>query len=140
MKHHASRDALRLHIPNRHDLRDLGIAAGALVAAGVFTVAAGNRILVDGDPVATAAPAPELDAECDRLWDLVRVSGRPDATTESAAAEAGLVSRGSWISFDGLTWEHVDGRIVVVAHPRSATTLHDAACADGAVTDESSRA
>lgn len=111
-----------------------------MLAAGVFTIAAGNTLLADGDPVATAAPAPLHDAECGPLWEQVGVSGRPDATLESAAAEAGLVTRGSWISLDGLTWEHVDGRIVVVAHPRSATSSRDTNCAVGAPTDESSRA
>lgn len=129
-----------LHFPIRHDLRDLGVAVSAVVAAGVFTIAAGNTLLANGDPVVTAAPAPHVDAECGRLWDRVQLSGWPDATTESAAAQAGLVSRGSWISLDGLTWEHVDGRVVVVAHPRSATSPRDTTCTASAGTDESSRA
>ena len=139
MRTNTSRDSFRLHIPNRRDLRDIAIAASAMVAAGVFTVAAGSSMLADGDPVAVAAPAPQPDAACDRLWDLVRVSGRPDATTASAAAEAGLAARGAWISSDGLSWEHIDGRIVVVAHPRSATSSRATICAADGGTGESSR-
>lgn len=112
MKHNQTRDAHRLHIPTRRDLRDIAVAASAVVAAGVFTIAAGDRILADGDaPVAAAAAPDQQDCAVD------------------------LVTRGSWISLDGVTWEHVDGRIVVVAHPRSAT--HDPACTNP--TDGSSR-
>ena len=140
MKLNQTRDILRLHIPNRRDLRDIGIATSAMVAAGVFTIAAGESLLADGDPVATAAPAPALDAECGGLWEQVQLSGRPEATTESAAAEVGLVSRGPWISLDGLSWEHIDGRIVVVAHPRSNPSPRDTSCASDAANAESSRA
>jgi len=133
MKHNQTRDTHRLHIPTRRDLRDIAVAASAVVAAGVFTIAAGDRILADAGTAPTAAPTPT--DECGGLWDRVAVSGEPDRTVESLAADVGLVTRGSWISLDGVTWEHVDGRIVVVAHPRSAT--HDPACTNP--TDGSSR-
>lgn len=122
MKHTKSPNNFRLHLPNRRDLRDVALAASAVVAAGVLSGAAGNSLLADGQPVAALATAPPLDAERDRLWDRVHLTGLPEATVESAVAEAGLVSRGSWISLDGLTWEHIDGRVVVVASPRRATS------------------
>jgi hypothetical protein len=138
MKHNTSHGTFRLHISNRHDLKDIGIAASALIAAGVFSIAAGSTLLADGEPVATAATAPPLASERDRLWDRIHLTGLPEATVESAAADAGLVSRGSWISFDGLTWEHIDGRVVVVANPRRAASPDAGRDAD--VIDGTSRA
>jgi hypothetical protein len=56
------------------------------------------------------------------LWDRVRTLDLPDYAWESAAIGLGLTPRGPWISADGLTWEHLDGRVVVVANPRDGHT------------------
>lgn len=140
MKRHDTRDLHRLDDNIHHNGRNLVIAAGIVLAAGLVAVAGGDRLLADDDPIRAAAPASTPDRECGPLWDRVRVSGRPGDTVESAAAAVGLVAHGPWISADGLTFEHLDGRVVVVARPRPATSSDDATCAVGAVTDESSRA
>lgn len=134
MQQNQARDTFRLHTPTHRDLRDLGIAVGVLVTTGVLAFAAGDRVLSDGGTAVSAAPAP---TGCDPTWD--HASGRADAIVESAAADAGLVTRGAWVSRDGLTWEHVDGRVVVVAHPRTARGELPVGCA-GADATEGSRA
>ena len=138
MQHIPSRDAYRLDTPTHRDLRDLCVATGILMAAGVFAYAAGDRVLSDGGSAAFAAPAPAV-AACGSLWDQDHGTGRADASVEAVATHAGLVSRGPWISRDGLAWEHVDGRLVVVANPRSDRGELPVSCLD-ADADDGSRA
>jgi hypothetical protein len=139
MQRHDNRDLHRLDDNIHQNRRNHVIAAGAVLAAGLVAVAGGDRLLADDDPIPVAAPAPIPASECGPLWARVQVSGRPGDTVESAAAAVGLVARGPWISADGLTFEHLDGRVVVVARPRPATPSQDATCALGAVAGEWSR-
>ena len=136
MQQNQAGDTFRLHTPNHRDLRDLGIAAGVLVTAGVLAFAAGDRVLSDGGTAVSAASAP---AACGSLWDQDHGTGRADASVETAATHAGLVTRGSWTSHDGLTWEHVDGRVVVVANPRTDRGELPVSCLDTDA-DDGSRA
>ena len=103
--------------------------ATSLAFAGVFAVAVGGGTSVAGEALPIAASAAPAADDCGSLWDRVRVLGLPEATWEPAATALGLTPRGPWISSDGLTWEHTDGRTVAVANPRSSASANGTDCA-----------
>lgn len=140
MTTHEPRDVYRLDDQPHTTLRDIGLVATALVFAGVFAVAVGGDMSVAGDSPPDAAPAAPADDDCGSLWDRVRVLGLPEASWVPAATALGLTPRGAWISADGLTWEHTDGRTAVVASPRSASSTNGTDCATGADAGGRSRA
>src|SRR5690606_11996288 len=69
---------------------------------------------LDGRTVVVAHPR-TVSVGGERLWDRVRAVGVPEDRWLAVAAELGLSVRGPWISDDGLRWEHLDGRTIVVA-------------------------
>jgi hypothetical protein len=96
--------------------RGIGYAAVVLVAAGWLASAGGALGEAEQQAI---DPTPAADRD---LWDRVRTMDLPDYAWESAATGLGLAIRGPWISADGLTWEHLDGRVVEVAKPRDGHT------------------
>jgi hypothetical protein len=94
-------------------LAGVALAAGLGVAA--LAVADGPT---DAPPVVDCAEtAPASGDACGPLWGQVLALGLPESEWEAAAEAIGLSPRGSWISDDGLRWEHLDGRSYVVATP-----------------------
>jgi hypothetical protein len=73
----------------------------------------------DDAPAAVDCPAsaPASGDACGDLWGRVRALDLPESEWAAAAAGLGLDVRGSWISDDGLRWEHLDGHSYVVATP-----------------------
>ena len=139
MTTHEPGDIYRLDDQPRTRVRDIGLVTTALAFAGVFAIAGGD-MPVAGEPPPAAAPAASPGDECGPLWDRVRVLDLPEVSWDLAATAIGLTSRGGWISADGLTWEHLDGRTAVVATPRAAASTSKTDCPTGADTDETSRA
>lgn len=142
MTTHAPRDIFGLdHHPHTHNhphsrkkVRNLGLAAVALASIGVTAVAIGAD-----DTQTAAVPSAPVVEDCDSLWARVRALGLPETASESAAATLGLTVQGPWISSDGLTWEHLDGRTMVVATPLVENPTATTDCAADAATDEGGR-
>jgi hypothetical protein len=118
---------------SRRARRGVQIGATALVVSATLG-AAYHQQVVDTDDTPTArAHAPTSrapDPGCGSLWDRVSLSSLPRAAWESAAEGLGLSAQGPWVSADGLTWEHLDGSVIVVAAPRSPSqdASRDAVC------------
>ena len=97
----------------------LTVALGGAFGAG--SIVAAPDAPPEGDADCPTTPVPS-GADNDDLWDRVRTTGIPEHWWEPVATAMGLTPRGPWISVDGLTWEHLDGRRIVVATPRRPTT------------------
>ena len=127
---------------SRRARRGVQIGATALVVSATLGAAYHQQVADADDPPTERAHAPTTrapDDVCDHLWDRVPVSGLPRAAWESAAEGLGLSAQGAWVSVDGLTWEHLDGSVIVVASPRppSPTASRDAVChTDGPARNE----
>lgn len=103
--------------------RRLAVTTLALTAALGGAVGADPIVAApDAPPNGGAERPPSPCSADDDLWDRVRMTGIPEHWWEPVAAAMWLTPRSPWISLDGLTWEHLDGRRVVVATPRSPTT------------------
>ena len=118
---------------SRRARRGVQIGAAALVASATFGAAYHEQVVDGDDPPIARAHAPTShasDSDCDHLWDRVPVLSLPEAAWESAAEGLGLSAQGSWVSDDGLTWEHLDGEVIVVATPTapSPTASQEAGC------------
>ena len=100
----------------------LALTAAAFVAVGAFAGVAGSQLMMDdaSNPDPPLAAAASVD--CTALWDHIRGLDVPEPSWEAVASSIGLFPRGEWISADGVSWEHRDGRVMVVAHPRSTDT------------------
>lgn len=126
----------------RRGRRGVQIGATALVVSATLGAAYHQQVVDADDPPTARAHAPTSrapDDDCDHLWDRVPVSGLPRAAWESAAEGLGLSAQGPWVSVDGLTWEHLDGSVVVVASPRppSQRASRDVVCnTDGPARNE----
>jgi hypothetical protein len=113
---------------SRRARRGVQVGAAALLVSAALGAAYHEQV-VDADEAPTArAHAPTSrapDTGCDRLWDRVPTPSLPRAAWESAATGLGLSAQGPWVSADGLSWEHLDGTVVVVAAPRSPSPTVD---------------
>ena len=106
--------------PTRRRRRLLALALTGASAAGIVTA---ERAAVADEPQPpgvqpdrrTVAPAIRT---CDHLWDQILVLGLPEQARSSVAEHFGFAQSQDWLSADGLTWEHLDGRLVTVATPR----------------------
>lgn len=118
--------------------RVIQVGATALAMSAALGVAYHHQVAGADDAPTARAHAPTSDAtdsHCDGLWDRVPVLSLPRAAWESAAEGLGLSAQGSWVSLDGLSWEHLDGTVIVVATPRSPspTSSRELVCpTDGA--------
>jgi hypothetical protein len=121
---------------SRRARRGIQIGATALIASAAFGFVSHQQV-VGADDAPTTPTSSAAAASCDHLWDRVPVSGLPRAAWESAAEGVGLSAQGSWVSADGLSWEHLDGRVIVVATPRtpSTATSQDACSTHGTAGD-----
>jgi hypothetical protein len=116
----------------RRARRGVQLGATALVALAAFGAAYHQQVVDADDAPTERAHAPTTrapDTDCSNLWDRVPVSGLPRAAWESAAEGVGLSAQGPWVSVDGLSWEHLDGSVIVVATPSSPSAgASQAAC------------
>ena len=115
----------------------LALTAAAFVAVGALGGVAGSQLTMDEASNTDRPPAEQASLECAALWDQFSALDVPEASREAVATAMGLFPRGEWISADGLSWEHRDGRVMVVASPRSAATA-PGACVPQATTSDRS--
>lgn len=121
-------------INHRRHRRGVRLVASSLALAAIVGGAfSSGSIAADDEGLQARAghPAalPTASAEVgDDLWNRIRVLGLPRQWWEPVAIAMGLTPRGEWISADGLTWEHLDGRRIVVATPRTPTPTGDQTC------------
>lgn len=96
----------------------------ALTLTAALTGAFGaGSIAAAGERLSDNAERPSLPsqtgADDGNLWDRIRLIGLPRHYWVPVATAMGLSPRDGWISADGLTWDHLDGRRIVVATPRT---------------------
>ena len=106
----------------RRNRRRVLVSTTALLAVGAFGGLLGGHLVAEDEPQRDArepSPAPTSADECDSMWSRIRALGLPRESLTSIATALGFTARDMWASADGLTWEHLDGRVVVVAQPRS---------------------
>ena len=115
----------------------LALTAAAFVAVGALGGLAGSQFAGDEAANADRPPAEPAPVECAPLWDQIRALDVPEASWEAVATAMGLFPRDEWISADGVSWEHRDGRVMVVARPRS-TAATPGTCLPQATTSDRS--